>query len=307
MIDLSVVFKVPEWLAIGLESGELERVGGVIRDKVTKKVIAWLREGDSVSTEPPSDILNGQLSKLMMQGQMLMGLQVANLVVSAVGFAMIYRKLQGIERQLNVIGNAVNDVKAKQEWLEEKQWLAHFAPVNAAMGTLAELGNYGSTEIVQHKLLTAENQCSVAQSYFHGVVRKLTADKREYLHAFELSMSYRSWLASGQGRVQALSELGEQKAALGVAQKLTTEHAEFGKTLTAILSDPLRRFVPGNYDQESGANLIGLADQAAQVHQVLKGNVLQLDFMHENKLLPSDLPSADELDQRGMLIYLANR
>jgi hypothetical protein len=29
--------------------------------------------------------------------------------------------------------------------------------------------------------------------------------------------------------------------------------------------------------------------------------------MHENKLLPSDLPSADELDQRGMLIYLANR
>jgi hypothetical protein len=307
MIDLSVVFKVPEWLAIGLESGELERVGGVIRDKVTKKVIAWLREGDSVSTEPPSEVLNGQLSKLMMQGQMLMGLQVANLVVSAVGFAMIYRKLQGIERQLNVIGNAVNDVKAKQEWLEEKQWLAHFAPVNAAMGTLAELGHYDSPEIIRHKLLTAENHFSIGQSYFHGVVRKITADKKEYLQALELSMSYRSWLASGQGRVQALSELGEQKAALDVAQKLTTEHAEFGKTLTAILSDPLRRFVSGTYDQEASANLIGLADQAAQVHQVLKGNVLQLDFMNENKLLPSDLPSANELDQRGMLIYLANR
>lgn len=70
---------------------------------------------------------------------------------------------------------------------------------------------------------------------------------------------------------------------------------------------PLRRFVPGNYDQQASANLVGLADQAAQVHQVLKGNVLQLDFMHENKLLPSDLPAADDLDQHGMLIYLASR
>ncbi|VVN00186.1 hypothetical protein PS684_02668 [Pseudomonas fluorescens] len=307
MIDLSVVFKVPEWLAAGLQSGELERVGGVIRDKVTKKVVAWLREGDSVSTEPPSEVLNGQFSKLMMQGQVLMGLQVANLVVSAVGFAMIYRKLQGIERQLSVIGDAVNDVKAKQEWLEDKDWMAKFAPVKAAMSTLADLQHYVSPKLVHDKLFTAETQCSVAQNYFHDVIRKLTSDNKEYLRAFELSMSYRSWLASGQGRIQALSELGEQKAALTVAKNLTADHAEFGKTLTAILSDPLRRFVPGNYDQQASASVIGLANQATQVHQVLKGNVLQLDFMHENKLRPSDLPSAEELDQQGMLIYLANR
>lgn len=45
MAGLSVVFQVPAHLEAGLYSGALERVGGVVRDRATKQVVAWLREG----------------------------------------------------------------------------------------------------------------------------------------------------------------------------------------------------------------------------------------------------------------------
>lgn len=44
MSDLQVLFKVPEVIDLGLRTGALERVGGVIRDASTKQVVMWLRD-----------------------------------------------------------------------------------------------------------------------------------------------------------------------------------------------------------------------------------------------------------------------
>lgn len=44
MPNLEVVFHVPNIILRGLASGQLERVGGVIRDVATKQVVTWLRD-----------------------------------------------------------------------------------------------------------------------------------------------------------------------------------------------------------------------------------------------------------------------
>lgn len=49
LANLSVLFEVPNWIEQGLLSGNLQRVGGVIVDGGSKRVVAWLRDGGSVN------------------------------------------------------------------------------------------------------------------------------------------------------------------------------------------------------------------------------------------------------------------
>ncbi|MGB1289146.1 MAG: hypothetical protein ACPG7F_21610 [Aggregatilineales bacterium] len=39
-----ITFSIPDWISLGLETGELERVGGVIRQAGNKRIVAWLRD-----------------------------------------------------------------------------------------------------------------------------------------------------------------------------------------------------------------------------------------------------------------------
>lgn len=304
MIDLTVVFKVPEWLATGLGNGELERIGGVIREKLTKKVVAWLREGDMVSTEPPSETLNGQMSKLMMQGQVLMGLQVANLAVSAVGFTIIFRKLQRIERQLGEVNSKLSQLQAGQDWLHTKQLLEQLTPISSAMRSLQEAPSYREHRHAEHKLLTADESFLKAQTYFHQVLLNLLDKKQEYQRAEEFTIGYRAWLLAGQGRMQAMSELGEQQVALGVAKSLKSEHTLLGKRLTETLGDPIRRLSAGKDTDSASSIMQKLAQQAAQADQILRGNVLQLNFMQEHDLLPTHERNATPKGHSGLLICM---
>lgn len=49
---IEVLLEVPRAIARGLASGELERVGSVIRDPASKKIVAWLREGGKLQNNP---------------------------------------------------------------------------------------------------------------------------------------------------------------------------------------------------------------------------------------------------------------
>ena len=63
MPQFEVVLEVPLQIAQGLASGQLERVGGVIRDASSKQVVAWLREGGQAADN--SQVANDLLSKLV--------------------------------------------------------------------------------------------------------------------------------------------------------------------------------------------------------------------------------------------------
>ena len=44
MGTVNATFQVPEYIAQGISNGAYERVGGVVRQKGSKKVVAWLRD-----------------------------------------------------------------------------------------------------------------------------------------------------------------------------------------------------------------------------------------------------------------------
>lgn len=49
---IEVLLKVAPDIALGLASGQLERVGGVIRDSTSKQIVAFLREGGRIQNNP---------------------------------------------------------------------------------------------------------------------------------------------------------------------------------------------------------------------------------------------------------------
>ncbi len=58
-MSLKVYFDIPPQIALGLESGRLERVGGIIRYSSSKQIAAWLREsGQLVDPEGIGGLLN---------------------------------------------------------------------------------------------------------------------------------------------------------------------------------------------------------------------------------------------------------
>ncbi len=52
MSSITVQLEVPPDIEKGLNSGSMERVGGVIRQSDNKRIVAWLREGGSMSRGP---------------------------------------------------------------------------------------------------------------------------------------------------------------------------------------------------------------------------------------------------------------
>ena len=49
MLQIEVMLEVPLRIAAGLAGGQLERVGGVVRDVGTKQIVALLREGGQLA------------------------------------------------------------------------------------------------------------------------------------------------------------------------------------------------------------------------------------------------------------------
>ena len=133
MIPIQVTFALPSLVVKGLQDGTLERVGGVIRDVTSKKIVTWLRDSNSVdpsvisvASEGFSDVnkrLDGVENQIDSLGQTLQGSQsilqvstaasILNLGVSVMGFAVIAQRLNEIENQLKQAQELLNKINRK--------------------------------------------------------------------------------------------------------------------------------------------------------------------------------------------------
>jgi hypothetical protein len=132
MSGLSVVFQIPDAVRIGLETGALERVGGVVRDRATKHIVVWLRDGgmqqaSSLLPNPIHAILHlaqagvtvwdgnrtrqaigvvsqqvAQLTQLTATGQMV------NLAMSAMTFGRILHSVKALSDQIKTLEKAIS-------------------------------------------------------------------------------------------------------------------------------------------------------------------------------------------------------
>jgi tetratricopeptide (TPR) repeat protein len=110
---LNVTFALVDWVAKGLENGTFERVGGVIREVGTKKVVAWLREISS--TNPYQQLGEVQKGLQLTQGMLQLSTAASflSLGVSVMGFAIIAQRLNDLEKRLRETQVSLDKINRK--------------------------------------------------------------------------------------------------------------------------------------------------------------------------------------------------
>lgn len=286
MTELNVVFSVPPFIIEGLKDGTFERVGGVVRKSGSKQVVTWLGEiGEKAAQQ--SDIpsqLPGNLQTLLSNTQIMMGLQVANLAVSAAGFAAVLHKLNIVEQKINEANARLQRLHVDQQWLDSKQCLAHIAVISAGARQVAELQHYENQESVPTKLHHIDNGVMTAHDYFYSVIQRIFQEGQEYQRADELTITYRAWVIAGQLSANIMMKLGEAGVAHERMATLARQHAEYGKKVSGALTDMDKVLHPSIYNESAHVLLKENLALASSAHEILRGNTLQLGFIKEEKL-----------------------
>ena len=156
---LEVALEIPLAIARGLATGDLERVGGVVRDVASKQVVMWLREGGQIASNPD---LGGGLLKTVLQASsggmfstvtgaanlavtarshflimqqiqsltslvgLVGGIGVLNLAATAISTAIILKRLSDLEKAINALGVGITNLFAQDRQVKME------AAINAA-------------------------------------------------------------------------------------------------------------------------------------------------------------------------------
>ena len=296
MSEINVTLQVPAWIQKGLANGSLKRVGGVIQDK-QGKIRAWLREGGQISLEQPSEVLTQQIPQLGMSGGIMMGLQVANLAVSAAGFALIYRKLQKVEQQLSSVSGQLVKVDKDIAWLDHKEMVKQVARIATALQILQETELYNDPDSASHLIVAALKDLHECQLYFFQILIQMLEQKAEFTRAEELKACYRAWVMSSTGRIQVLQAKNEIALAVKVAREFKDNHGVVGKKLLAAKADPLLQF------SSAKPMLHSMVQEAREAHKLVKGNTLQLEYFLSAGLPPALLEQDSFKTHEGLIVY----
>lgn len=143
-----------DWIAKGLKDGTFERVGGVIREVASKKIVTWLRDNRSLApqamsfaTNPVTGVLN-----LIVSG--------ANTAISTKGFADVNRRLGGIEQDLGVIGQSLQVTQG-------------FLQVTTAASVLNLGVSVMGFAVISQRINEIENQLKEAAKLLNKINRKI--------------------------------------------------------------------------------------------------------------------------------------
>jgi hypothetical protein len=141
---LQVLFEVPTFIQVGLETGAFQRVGGVIVDASSKQVVAWLRDGNALE-----EVANKALNSIFSVTQMALTGQVINLAMTAMTLRIITQRLDKLSAEVEKLGKEIvaqfqhdRDLKFKAS-LEEARDALETTNVatrhNAVTGAVREL------------------------------------------------------------------------------------------------------------------------------------------------------------------------
>ena len=201
MSTVNATFQVPKNIDLGIVNGTYERVGGVIREKKSKQIVAWLREagktGKAVEAVEVGKIVGSALQTVGSVSSIL------NLAVSTTGFIVVLRRLGVIEQQLFQAQAALKTIDYKIDL----SFYANFrAALNLAMNaftmTNAESRRLSAMQAINRFLeaehhytkltdLEISNGSQVADEYLSTLCLAYVTEVRCYLELEEIDTAHR--------------------------------------------------------------------------------------------------------------------
>ena len=163
-MNLDVTFDVPKRIVQGLSNGSYERVGGVVRETGSKQVVTWLRDNvksDSVlsnsSVLPSASAAASNLSTVV--SNLSNVASILNLAVSTMGFAIVLKRLGGIEQQLELAQEVLQTIDYKID-------LSFYANFRAAIDLACNTFTMTNSETRKISALQAINRFLEAEHHY---------------------------------------------------------------------------------------------------------------------------------------------
>jgi hypothetical protein len=192
MATVNATFYIPKLIEQGLSNRTYERIGGVIREANSKKIVAWLREGSEAGKILESVLPNvGSVSSIL------------NLAISTIGFAVVLKRLGVIELQLQQAQEVLQTIGYKIDL----SFYANFRsaldlatnaftmdnPENRKMSAIQAINRFLEAEHHYTKLTDTEigNGSQVADEYLSTLCLAYVTEVRCYLELEEINTARR--------------------------------------------------------------------------------------------------------------------
>jgi tetratricopeptide (TPR) repeat protein len=152
MSIIQTLFEIPNWITQGIYSGEYIRIGGVIREAKSKRIVAILREVLPDISKPVN--LLAQISSVA--SVLNLGISVLNLGVSVVGFSLLLKKISEVENSLkDCFKEELGQVQDNINHLHRKIDISVYADFKAAINLACEATTVIQTDIRKSMIISA--------------------------------------------------------------------------------------------------------------------------------------------------------
>lgn len=159
MDSLKITTSLSDLLTRGLDTGALQRIGGVIQEVASGKIVAFVREHlKETATELVGFLGTGT------------GIGVLNLAVATMGFPMVLKRVNGIERRLQRTNELLHQINQKLD-------LGFFANFAAALSLAENAFAMRNPENRKAHAMEAINRLFEAEHYYTRLLdAQLNAD-----------------------------------------------------------------------------------------------------------------------------------
>lgn len=232
-----IPFEVPATFAAQLGSGTVVRAGGLLKDASTGRIVAHLQETGLAQSlvsnlvgSPLSPIsalssvaANAQISQLktMIEGLQILqfinlGATIAGIGVSAIGFALMNRKLNGLQTTVDTL---TPYIEANFRELHIRELRGHYSRIEGFFNQAAQAYSLTNPTAKWHQL---EKDLADESSYFRGEVAHLLQSPKFSADLFETLV--RSYTLCNAGRIECLVLSRELRAAHKVSSDVAADY-----------------------------------------------------------------------------------
>lgn len=235
-----IPFEVPTKYATEMAAGNIVRAGALLKDSGTGKIVAHLQETgvaqeilSSVVSSPfaPLKVLetpaalaaNVQLAQLktMVEGLQILqfanlGATVAGIGISALGFALMNSKLNGLSDQ---ISSLQSEVAASFREVHERELRGHYSRIHGLFNQADQALTLSTPSNELHRVAGA---LADEGAYFRGEVAHLIGKDTFDTELF--SAMTRSLALCNAGRIECLVRSGELKASQKIAEDVAGDY-----------------------------------------------------------------------------------
>jgi hypothetical protein len=158
MTAINVLLEVPIEIQAGLATGAYERVGGVVRETGTNRIVAWLRDGLDTQSDTTNSLsfASHSLTYLMRSGLIL------NMAISTASHVIILDRLNRLSDNLKALGDEL-----KKEFQQDRD-----TRFEAALEQIANALEADTPSTKTHSLVSARNELEIAQRNYQENVKK---------------------------------------------------------------------------------------------------------------------------------------